>query len=35
MYQKNGYTMNAANEIEGFVFKGIDAEKELLRDREV
>ena len=26
-HQKNGYTMNAANEIEGFVFKGVDAEK--------
>jgi glutamine synthetase len=24
---KNGYTLNAANEIEGFVFKGLDAEK--------
>jgi glutamine synthetase len=27
MHEKHGYTMNAANEIEGFVFKGIDAEK--------
>jgi glutamine synthetase len=27
MYEKHGYTMNAANEIEGFVFKGVDAEK--------
>jgi glutamine synthetase len=26
-YKKNGYTMNAANEIEGFVFAGIDAER--------
>jgi len=26
-YQKNGYTLNAANEIEGFVFAGLDAEK--------
>jgi glutamine synthetase len=26
-YTKNGYTLNAANEIEGFVFAGIDAEQ--------
>ncbi len=26
-YEKNGYTLNAANEIEGFVFQGLDAEK--------
>jgi len=26
-YEKNGYTLNAANEIEGFVFAGIDAEQ--------
>ena len=26
-YEKNGYTLNAANEIEGFVFAGLDAEK--------
>jgi len=26
-YEKNGYTLNAANEIEGFVFAGIDAER--------
>lgn len=26
-YAKNGYTMNAANEIEGFLFKGVDAER--------
>ena len=26
-FDKNGYTLNAANEIEGFVFKGIDAEQ--------
>ena len=25
-YEKNGYTLNAANEIEGFLFDGIDAE---------
>jgi len=24
-YEKNGYTMNAANEIEGFLFDGTDA----------
>jgi glutamine synthetase len=27
MYQKEGYTCNAANEIEGFLFKGRDAER--------
>src|ERR1700686_1887214 len=27
LYEKNGYTLNAANEIEGFIFKGIDAER--------
>src|SRR5256885_12495482 len=26
-YAKNGYTLNAANEIEGFLFEGIDAER--------
>ena len=26
-YEKNGYTLNAANEIEGFVFQGLDAEQ--------
>jgi glutamine synthetase len=26
-YEKNGYTLNAANEIEGFVFEGADAEQ--------
>jgi glutamine synthetase len=26
-YEKNGYTLNAANEIEGFLFKGLDAER--------
>jgi len=26
-FEANGYTLNAANEIEGFVFAGIDAEK--------
>ena len=26
-YAKNGYTLNAANEIEGFLFKGMDAER--------
>ena len=28
LYEKEGYTLNAANEIEGFLFKGVDAEKE-------
>ncbi len=27
LYESNGYTLNAANEIEGFLFEGIDAEK--------
>src|ERR1700751_2082482 len=27
LYQKKGYTLNAANEIEGFLFKGSDAER--------
>ena len=27
LYEKEGYTLNAANEIEGFVFQGIDAER--------
>lgn len=26
-YEKNGYTLNAANEIEGFLFAGVDAER--------
>jgi glutamine synthetase len=26
-FKKNGYTLNAANEIEGFLFKGADAER--------
>jgi glutamine synthetase len=26
-FETNGYTMNAANEIEGFLFKGVDAER--------
>ena len=26
-FEKHGYTLNAANEIEGFVFKGVDAEQ--------
>ena len=26
-YASNGYTLNAANEIEGFLFKGVDAER--------
>ena len=27
LHSKQGYTLNAANEIEGFVFKGVDAER--------
>jgi glutamine synthetase len=27
LYTRNGYTLNAANEIEGFLFKGVDAER--------
>ena len=27
LYKKEGYTLNAANEIEGFIFQGIDAER--------
>ena len=27
LYEKNGYTLNAANEIEGFIFNGTDAER--------
>jgi len=27
LFEKNGYTLNAANEIEGFLFKGVDAER--------
>jgi glutamine synthetase len=26
-YKKSGYTLNAANEIEGFIFQGLDAER--------
>lgn len=27
VFKKDGYTLNAANEIEGFLFKGVDAER--------
>jgi len=27
LFEKEGYTLNAANEIEGFLFKGVDAER--------
>ncbi len=27
LYKSDGYTLNAANEIEGFLFKGVDAER--------
>ena len=33
--KKQGYTLNAANEIEGFLFQGSDAERHLSRDRQV
>jgi len=29
-YEREGYTLNAANEIEGFLFEGIDAEQRFL-----
>jgi glutamine synthetase len=29
--QKHGYTLNAANEIEGFLFQGVDAERNFFR----
>ncbi len=29
-FEKNGYTLNAANEIEGFLFEGVDAEQNFL-----
>ncbi len=29
--QKHGYTLNAANEIEGFLFQGVDAERHFFR----
>ena len=35
MYKKKGYTLNAANEIEGFLFKGPDAERHYHEDRQV
>ncbi len=30
-HQKEGYTLNAANEIEGFLFQGVDAEQEFYK----
>jgi glutamine synthetase len=30
-FDKHGYTLNAANEIEGFLFQGVDAEQEFFR----
>jgi glutamine synthetase len=33
-FEKNGYNLNAANEIEGFLFEGIDAEKKFLETGE-
>ena len=35
LYKDEGYTLNAANEIEGFLFKGIDAEQTIPRNRQV
>ena len=35
MHKKHGYTMNAANEIEGFLFAGIDAEKHYSTTRQI
>ena len=34
-YKTNGYTLNAANEIEGFLFDGLDAERGFPRNRQV
>lgn len=31
-FKKNGYTLNAANEIEGFLFDGVDAERSYSED---
>ena len=33
-YEKNGYTLNAANEIEGFLFEGEDAERNYYKTHE-
>ena len=33
-FEKNGYTLNAANEIEGFLFEGEDAEKNYYKTQE-
>ncbi len=33
-FEKNGYVLNAANEIEGFLFDGVDAEKEFIESGE-
>ncbi len=35
LYKKKGYTLNAANEIEGFLFKGVGRRAPLPRDRQV
>ena len=35
LHKEKGYTLNAANEIEGFLFKGADAERHYPRDRQV
>src|SRR6201996_9219235 len=33
-FEKNGYTLNAANEIEGFLFEGVDAERNFAKTNE-
>ena len=35
LHKKKGYTLNAANEIEGFLFKGPDAERHYHETRQV
>ncbi len=35
LYKKHGYTLNAANEIEGFLFQGPDAERRLSRNPQI
>ena len=35
LYKEKGYTLNAANEIEGFLFAGRDAERHLPRNRQI
>ena len=35
LYKKDGYTLNAANEIEGFLFNGADAERRYHETRQI